>query len=493
MEELWNIIDGSRRKGTGSGRIRVENPATEQTVGWVEDSSEADVDAAITAAREASAGWAAVPAKERAETVVRAFEAVAAQPDLADLVVGETGHPIRLTEAFHVGAPLQWATELARLASSVESREIAAWPGEGSRSHVHYHPYGVVGMMTPFNAPLLLTAWKLVPALVLGNTVVAKPSETAPFAVGRLYEAFREAGTPPGVVNVVHGGVAAASHLAAHAGLDKLTFTGSTATGRKIAAAAGAQLTPLVLELGGKSPAVILEGSDTELAAQAVIAGAVNLNGQTCGALTRVLVHSSLASEVVDRLADLSSKLRVGDPRSDATDVGPLNSRAQVEFVKAMVDQAREDGARVLTGGSPANVEGRGYYFEPAVLDRVDNRWPIAQTELFGPVVTVSEFNDTGEAIRLANDSEYGLVASVFGQDVRAIERVAAGLKTGTVWINDMGPLSPLVPFGGFKHSGIGRELGMEGMLEYVQAKHAYHPADLELSGRPYRHIGSAW
>lgn len=493
MEELWNIIGGARRKATGPGRIRVENPATEETVGWVADSSAADVDAAIAAAREASAGWAALPAKERAETVLRAFEAVAAQPDLTDLVVEETGHPVRLTEAFHVSAPLQWATELARLASTVESREIEAWPGEGARSHVHYHPYGVVGMMTPFNAPLLLTAWKLVPALVLGNTVVVKPSETAPFAVGRLYEAFREAGAPPGVVNVIHGGVIPASHLAAHAGIDKLTFTGSTATGRKIAVAAGSQLTPLVLELGGKSPAVILEGSDPELAAQAVIAGAANLNGQTCGALTRVLVHSSLAAEVTDRLADLTWKLRVGDPRSYATDVGPLNSRAQSEFVTAMVDQARENGARVVTGGSPATVEGKGHYFEPTVLSRVDNRWPIAQTELFGPVVTVSEFDDTDEAIRLANDSEYGLVASVFGQDQRAIERVVAGLRTGTVWVNDMGPLSPLVPFGGFKHSGIGRELGMEGMLEYVQAKHVYYPADLELASRPYRHIGSAW
>jgi aldehyde dehydrogenase (NAD+) len=487
-----NLINGEQRGSAGT--LEVLNPATGEAFATIPAGTASDVHDAVAAARAAQPAWAARPASDRAAIVSAGIARFAADPDaLSVLAVNDTGHPIRLAAAYHVYGPAQWGPELAQAASALATRPLGDMPFPAGSSSVEYSPYGVVGVLTPFNAPSALSVWKAVPALVLGNAVVAKPSPLAPLLVDRFYAALHEAGVPAGVINLVHGDVEPSQALAAHPGIDKLTFTGSTAVGRQIMAAAAANLTPVVLELGGKSPAIILQDAEMELAARAVASSCFTLSGQICAATTRVFVHASQADDFTARLAELAEQLVVGDPLQMETDMGPLVTEAQGRRAEQLVATAAGEGAKVVTGGNRVDGVGGGWFMAPTVLSGVDNRSTMATTEVFGPVLAVITYEQEADAVAMANDSSYGLVGAVFGSDLEHANRVASQVQAGSVWVNDVNAIFTAAPFGGFRDSGIGRELGTEGILEFVQAKHKFAAADLDVATRAYALVGSRW
>ncbi len=493
MYQGANIIGDERQGPTAASAIEVIDPSTEAVIGTIPDASPAEVDAAVGAARRALPKWAAMPAQDRAELVKDGVERFIQTPGLLDLLISDTGHPRRVAELFHVHGPRLWTMQLADAATELLSVDRVVEETLTGRSQVQYAPFGVIGVLTPFNAPTPLTVWKAVPALVLGNTIVAKPSPLAPFAVDRFYAALVEAGVPAGVVNLVHGDVGAAQALVAHPGVDKVTFTGSTAVGSAVMAAAAPNLTPVVLELGGKSAAVALPDADLELTVQAVASSCFTLSGQICGALTRLLVPREQSDAYCARLAELAGAIVVGDPQDVGADNGPVISAAQLANIERLVSTALSEGAELVVGGQRADVNGRGFYFQPTVLRNVTNQSTIARTEVFGPVLAVIAYDSVEEAVQMANDSEYGLVAGVFSADQVAARAVAERLEVGTVWINDSSVTLASAPFGGTKSSGIGREMGEVGLLEFVQPRHVYTAQGLDVANRNYRMIGSRW
>jgi aldehyde dehydrogenase (NAD+) len=485
MYEGANIIGDTRSAGAGDSVIQVLDPSTENVIGTIPDSTPEDVLAAVAAAKAAQPGWAALRPEERAELVKSGVERFTQTPDLLDLLIADTGHPRRLAELFHLQGPMLWTSQLADAAVTLL--------GKGLRSQEVGPVRSMVGVLTPFNAPTPLTVWKAVPALVLGNTIVAKPSPLAPFAVDRFYAALVEAGVPAGVVNLVHGGVRAAQALVGHRGVDKLTFTGSTTVGSAVMSAAAPNLTPVVLELGGKSAAIVLPDADLELSAQAVASSCFTLSGQICGALTRLLVPRDQVDAYSARLRELAEAITVGDPQDASVDNGPVISADQLANIEHLVKTALAEGAELVCGGARTTLNGKGFYFQPTVLRNVINDSTIGRTEVFGPVLSVIAYDSLDDAVALANDSEYGLVAGVFSSDVNAAESVASRLEVGTVWVNDSSVALTTAPFGGTKNSGIGRELGDVGLLEFVQPRHVYTANGLDPATRSYRLVGSRW
>lgn len=471
------FIGGDWVEPAGSGILKVVSPATEEVVGVVPEGTVGDIDAAVAAARSAFDGgaWVSLGAAGRAEILERFSAALRArQDDIARVVTEEVGTPLSVSTMVQAMVPLMFLDHYIGLARTYPFEELRAGP-MGS-SLVLKEAVGVVAAIVPWNYPFYLTIAKLAPALVTGCTVVLKPAPETPLDAFVLAEAAAEAGLPAGVVNVVPAGREVGEHLVTHSGVDKVSFTGSTAAGRRVMSMCGEHVKRVTLELGGKSACIFLEDAPLETAVPMAAQAATINSGQTCIAQTRLLVPRRLHDEVVARLSDLLSAMRVGDPLDPLTTLGPLVSARQRDRVEGYIRLGQDEGAKVAFGGGRPGHLDRGYFVEPTVFTGVDNRMRIAQEEIFGPVVAVIPYETEDEAVAIANDSIYGLSGAVWtGDDERGVQ-VARRVRTGTFAVNGLG-FNPAAPFGGFKQSGIGRELGEEGLYPYLEYKSVSVPA----------------
>jgi aldehyde dehydrogenase (NAD+) len=471
-------IGGAWQKPATSNTITVNSPTTEQTIGSVPAASEADIDRAVDAARGAfddPEGWSTWHPKQRAEVLERfAVELEARAQETARRVSLQNGMPIWLANQFEGGFPpvlLRYFSQLAIDTPAVEER-----PGLlGGTAIVSRRPIGVVGAIVPWNVPQGITFLKLAPLLAAGCTVVLKPAEETVLDAFLMAEAAIAAGLPEGVVNVVPGGREIGAYLVRHPGIDKVSFTGSTAAGRTIAETCGRMLRPVTLELGGKSAAILLDDVDLSASLESLFGVTFLNNGQICWLNTRILAPQSRYTEVVDALTGLARSLTIGDPLDPETKIGPLVSARQRERVEGYIAEGKRGGARLTTGGGRPAGHDRGFFLEPTVFADVDNNSTIAREEIFGPVLTVIPFTDESDALAIANDSEYGLGGSVWSSDVERATQVASKVKSGTVGVNHY-TNDPVAPFGGIKSSGIGRELGLEGLQAFQQLHTVYLP-----------------
>ncbi|MEV5981533.1 aldehyde dehydrogenase family protein [Streptomyces sp. NPDC052114] len=450
-------IDGAWRPAAGTDTITVLNPADEQPVGQVPAGTAEDVDAAVRAARAALPGWAATPPAGRAALIGALRDRLVARKDeIAETVTAELGAPLAFSEAVHAAVPIVVAGSYAELAAAHSFEETVG------NSTVYLEPVGVVGAITPWNYPLHQIVNKVAPALAAGCTVVLKPAEDTPLTAQLFAEAVHDAGVPAGVFNLVTGlGPVAGQALAGHEGVDLVSFTGSTAVGKQIGATAGAAVKRVALELGGKSANVILPSADLAKAVNVGVANVMSNSGQTCSAWTRMLVHADQYDEAVELAAAAAAKY---GPR-----IGPVVNAKQQARVRGYIAKGVEEGARVVAGGPEAPTE-KGYFVQPTVFADVTPEMTIAQEEIFGPVVSIIRYEDEDDALRIANGTVYGLAGAVWAADDAEAVAFARRMDTGQVDING-GSFNPLAPFGGYKQSGVGRELGAHGLSEYLQTK----------------------
>lgn len=469
--EFAMLIDGEWVAAESGETFSCVDPYTEEAWGRVPLAGVADVERAVGSARRAfdAGGWPETPAAERAALLRRLAGLIEGRAEeLADRQIRENG---KLVSEMLPGARAL-ASDCYFFAGLAETLHGLSVPVQAPNfvGYTVREPIGVVAAITPWNTPLGLLGWKLFPALAAGNTVVVKPSEVTPTSTLLLAELVGEAGIPPGVVNVVTGyGDPAGSSLVSHPGVDKIAFTGSTATGRAIAHAAAERNARVSLELGGKSPNVIFADADLDNAVNGVMAGVFAATGQTCMAGSRVLVESRVYDEVAAVLAERAGRIRPGDPMDPATQLGPLASRAQLDKVLAYLELGKQSGLELLAGGG--RPERRGFFVEPTVFGGVDNSSRLAREEIFGPVACLLRFEGEDDAVRIANDTPYGLAAGLWTENVGRAHRMVGRLRAGTVWVNNYRVVAHGLPFGGFKQSGLGRELGLEALQAYTEVK----------------------
>jgi acyl-CoA reductase-like NAD-dependent aldehyde dehydrogenase len=452
--------------------IDVVSPHTEEPIARVAAASGADVDRAVAAARAAfdEGPWPRLDPGERVE-VVRQLAKVYGErrSEMADVITAELGAPTSFANRAQVALPWNIMGVLAGIADAYPWQESR--PGAfGADVIVRKEPVGVVAAIVPWNMPQFLIVTKMIPALLAGCTVVVKPAPESPLDALLLAEMLDDAGVPPGVVSIVPAGREAGAHLVSNPGVDKVSFTGSTASGRQVALACAANLTKVSLELGGKSAAIALDDADPMAVATAVRISGMGMAGQICNALTRVLAPADRADDFAEALGSAVSGLKIGDPTDPDTQIGPLVAPRQQERVRGYIDAGVSEGARIVAGGSemPDEVD-RGWYVRPTVFTDADNTMKIAREEIFGPVLTVIPYRDEADALRIANDSDYGLAGSVFTNDVEHGLEVAARVRAGTVGVNGGYAMDPAAPFGGMKGSGYGRELGREGLEAFFE------------------------
>ena len=473
------FIGGEWVEPAGTGTIDVISPHTEELVGRVPEGTAADIDRAVAAARDAfdNGEWPRLAPEERIAAVQKFSEAYAAHiPDMAAVITEEMGSPISFSNLAQSPAPwmmLNTFLDIAREYPWEERRQGVL----GSDVVVRREPVGVVGAIVPWNVPQFVTMSKLAPALIAGCTIVIKPSPETPLDAFLMADILDEAGIPKGVVSVIPAGREVGEHLVRHPGVDKIAFTGSTAAGRRIAAICGEQLKRVSLELGGKSAAIILDDADLAATIQGLKFASLMNNGQACVAQTRILASRDRYDEVVDAVSGMVGALAVGDPQDEATEVGPLVAERQQERVEKYIAVGQEEGAKIAVGGNgrPSGLE-KGWYVKPTVFSGVDNSMRIAQEEIFGPVLAVIPYDDNDDAVRIANDSEYGLAGSVWTGDIDQGLDIARRVRTGTYGVNQY-TMDFVAPFGGYKGSGIGREFGVEGLSHYVELKSIVPPA----------------
>ncbi|GAA3228105.1 aldehyde dehydrogenase [Actinocorallia longicatena] len=477
QEHKHFFIGGQWVEPAGTGVIDVISPHTEEVIGRVPDGTNADIDRAVAAARQAfdSGPWPRMTPAERAAAVGRLSAIYAErQQTMADLVTAEMGSPALFSVFAQAAIPqmvLQYYVDLAGTYTWEDER-----PGMLGPVTVTREPVGVVAAIVPWNVPQFTLMLKLAPALIAGCTIVAKPSPETPLDTYLLAEWIKEAGIPDGVVNIVPAGREVGAHLVAHAGVDKVSFTGSTAAGRAIGAVCGQQLKRVTLELGGKSAAIILEDADLATTIEGFKLASLMNNGQACAAQTRILAPRSRYDEVADALAAMVGGLAVGDPADWGTEVGPLVAKRQQERVEGYIRIGQDEGAKLLVGGLDRRGQDRGWYVAPTVFGDVTNDMRIAREEIFGPVLALIAYDDEADAVKIANDSEYGLGGSVWTADVNHGIEVARQIRTGSCGVN-LYSLDPNTPFGGYKNSGLGRELGPEGLAAYLEHKSIPRPA----------------
>jgi len=464
-----HLIGGTWRASHAAGTHAHHYAATGRVQAEVGLAGPADVDDAVNAAVEAQPAWAALSPTRRAAVLYRLADLLEVHADeAAELAALDNGTPVSVMQPGHYTAA--WVRYYAGWCDKLGGETLA---GGRTATSVRLEPYGVVAVIPPWNGSMMGMGQKAAPALAAGNAVVAKPPELAPFGVLRFAELAAEAGLPPGVLNVVVGGATTGAALAGHAGIDKITFTGGSATARSLMATASANLTPLALELGGKSPLLVFPDADLDRAASvAAHLGAALLSGQGCALPTRTYVHRDVYDQVAATVAAAVGAVPVGDPLDPATLVGPVVSEPAMERILGVIGRASADGATLLAGGARLGGDlASGWFVAPTVFGDVDHRSDLARNEVFGPVQALLRFDSEDEALALANDSPYGLAAYLYTADARRIERFVRELETGTVLVNGMGRISPAAPFGGTKQSGFGREGGRAGIEEMVRTK----------------------
>jgi aldehyde dehydrogenase (NAD+) len=472
-------IGGEFVDGLAGGTIEVINPADGTVLASVAEARAEDIDRAVLAAQQAFPGWAATPAADRGRLLLALADAIErSAADLARLESLDTGHPIRDTSRLDVP---RTAAAYRYFGGIADKHEGSVVPVErGFLNYVLREPLGVAGSIVPWNFPLMLTSWKLGPALAAGNTTVLKAAELTPMSSLRLAEIIAETGFPPGVVNIVPGyGHTAGARLAEHPGVAKLSFTGSTQTGRHIVTASSANLKKLQLELGGKGANIIFADADVAAAVRGSAFAIFHNQGQACIAGSRLLLHEQIADEFLSAFLGVASGIRLGHPLDPATQMGPLTSAAHRDRVLDYMKVAADEGGAVLTGGAPpADPALRaGFYLQPTVV-RAAPGDRVCQEEVFGPFVTVTTFRDDDEALAIANSTEYGLGGGLWTSDLSRAHRFAAALKAGMVWVNSYKRVSPGSPFGGVGQSGYGREMGFAAMDEYTQPKSVWINVD---------------
>jgi acyl-CoA reductase-like NAD-dependent aldehyde dehydrogenase len=470
---LW--IDGEWREAEGGKTFTVINPTTEETLAEVAAAQESDIDAAVAAARRQLDGgaWSTLPAGERGRILYRLADLVERDFDLLCVLEAvDVGKPIAEARLSMLPQTIACFRYFAGWADKIEGRVIptAGHMGQSTHNYTIREPVGVVGAIIPWNAPTMLVAWKLAPALAAGCTVVLKPSEDAPLTALHLAGLLEEAGLPAGVVNIVPGyGEPAGSALVKHPGVDKISFTGSPEVGRLIARTAADSYKRVSLELGGKSPQIIFDDADVDAAIFGTKLGLFANQGEVCAAGTRVLVQRGVHDDIVAGLVEAANAVQLGEPLDPDTTMGALINSTQLDRVMGYIQSGVDEGATVAAGGS--RPDGRGYFVRPTIFTGANNDMKIAREEIFGPVGTVISFDDPEEALAIANDTPYGLSASIWTRDVGKAHRMAARVRAGSVCVNTWGAINPALPWGGYKMSGIGRELGWAGIESYTEEK----------------------
>jgi len=467
------FVGGRWLEGTGKV-FEVINPATEEVIALIPEATDIEVGAAVTAARRAleEGPWAKMSARQRGRLIYKLAQRISERTDeLARLETMNNGKPFFESQRVDIPSTAECFEYYAGWADKVEGETI---PVDGPYfNYTLREPVGVVGAIVPWNFPLLLAAYKVAPALACGNTVVLKPAEQTPLTALKLAELIQEVGFPDGVFNVVTGpGSTAGAALVEHPGVDKIAFTGSTQTGQEIMRAAAGTLKKLSLELGGKSPNIVFADADLDAAVKGAVSGIFYGKGEVCTAGSRLFVEEKIHDQFMEKLVERSKKMTPGDPFDSKTRLGPLISKEQMNRVLNYIESGKNEGARLLAGGKRANVkDGKGYFVEATVFDNVDQGMKIAQEEIFGPVLSTLRFENFDEAVNRANQTIYGLAAAIWTKDLKKAHAFAKAVKAGTVWVNTYGNYDSASPFGGYKMSGFGRELGKAALESYTQIK----------------------
>jgi acyl-CoA reductase-like NAD-dependent aldehyde dehydrogenase len=484
------FIDGKWVDAESGKTFTTPNPATGATLAEVAEGDKADIDKAVAAARRAFEGaWSKVSARDRGRMMYKLAQLIEAKTsDLAAIETSDNGKPIKETTYVDLPQVVENFEYFAGWATKIEGETIPV-PGQ-MFNYTLREPVGVCGQIIPWNFPLLMAAWKLAPALAAGNTVVLKPAEQTPVGAMELASLIQEAGFPDGVVNIVPGyGETAGAALASHPGIDKVAFTGSTEVGKIIAKAAADNLSKVSLELGGKAPNIVFADADMEQAVNGAMMGIFFNQGQVCCAGSRLFLDARVKDEFLERFQERAGRVKVGDPSDMNTQMGPQVSEEQLNRIKGYVDIAKEEGAQVLSGGCPPQLEGdfqKGYFFQPTIFGDVKNNMRVAQEEIFGPVVSVITFENEDDLIRQANEISYGLSAGIWTQDITRAHRFAKAIRAGVIWINTYNMFNAASPFGGYKQSGYGREMGKHALEMYTNVKSVW----VDLSGKPIGWFG---
>ncbi|WP_166462903.1 aldehyde dehydrogenase family protein [Amycolatopsis acidicola] len=496
--DVRNFVGGSWQPAEGERTTVNFDPSTGKQLGLLAESSAADVDRAVGAAIEAGREWRETPLSQRIELLHRAADIVDRRAEeLTGLLAADTGCAIRMSAALQVAGTSMLLREWPKLAPYLERPEAAPIDASAflGQWETHRLPLGVIAALTPFNVPMYVVGQKAIPALLAGNTVVVKPSPLAPAGPALFAEVLAEAGLPAGALNIVNGGAAPSQHLVAHPEVAGVSFTGSSATGSKVMATASETLKRVQLELGGKSPAVILEDADFDLALPGAVFGSVLHAGQICVATSRLIVPRGRYEEACERLAGLVGALRAGPATDPDTDVGPVVSASSAKRVHDMIARAQDQGAKIAgRAGTNGELPDGGYYVVPTVLRDVTSEMDIAQEETFGPVITVLAADSVDHAVEIANSTRYGLAASVWGSDLVAARAVGERIDSGTVWVNEYGMAHVRdSPMEGWKYSGVGAQYGTAALDGLTRTKSFYTALDPDPARRPYGLLGAKW